>query len=223
MAVRFGSFLLAPDARRLTRGEEHLHLTPKAFDFLVLLVEAAPRVVPKNELHTRLWPDSFVADSTLVGLVKEVRRVLGDTDPDAPIIRTVTRIGYALAVPLAAAAAPAPASAHAHWLVADGRSFPLTDGENSLGREPRSSVWLDSAGVSRRHATITIAFGEARLADVGSKNGTTVNGSAIQDPVTLRDGDRLLVGTVPLTYRSSTAALSTETRTGALGPVPSFE
>ena len=46
MAVRFGSFLLASDERRLTRGDEHLHLTPKAFDLLTLLVDAAPRVVP---------------------------------------------------------------------------------------------------------------------------------------------------------------------------------
>ena len=49
MAVRFGSFLLASDERRLTRGDEHLHLTPKAFDLLTLLVDAAPRVVPKGE------------------------------------------------------------------------------------------------------------------------------------------------------------------------------
>ena len=80
----------------MTRGGEDLHLTPKAFDLLLLLVEAAPRVVPKAELHTRLWPDSFVADTTLVGLVKEVRRVLGDTDAAAPLIRTVARVGYAL-------------------------------------------------------------------------------------------------------------------------------
>ena len=73
MVVRFGSFSLATDSRRLTRGGEHLHLTPKAFDLLALLIDAAPRVVPKSELHARLWPDSFVADTTLVGLVKAQR------------------------------------------------------------------------------------------------------------------------------------------------------
>ena len=164
MAVVFGSFQLAADARRLTRAGIPLHLTPKAFDLLALLVDAAPRVVPKSELHARLWPDSFVADTTLVGLVKEVRRVLDDVDPGVPIIRTVNRVGYAFAAPLLLAA-PAVAMP-AHWLVADGRSFPLDDGHNPIGREPRSAVWLDSSGVSRRHATITIADGEATLADV---------------------------------------------------------
>ena len=54
VAVRFGPFALAADSRRLTRGGEDLHLTPKAFDLLLLLVDAAPRVVPKAELHARL-------------------------------------------------------------------------------------------------------------------------------------------------------------------------
>jgi DNA-binding winged helix-turn-helix (wHTH) protein len=120
VAVRFASFVLASDARQLTRGGERLHLTPKAFDLLALLVEAAPRVVPKQELHSRLWPDSFVADTTLVGLVKEVRRVLGDSDPEAPIVRTAARVGYALAVPVHAA--PSGPASGEHWLVADGPS-----------------------------------------------------------------------------------------------------
>src|SRR5436190_575339 len=114
VAVHFGSFELAADARRLTRGGEHLHLTPKAFDLLVLLVDAAPRVVPKAELHTRLWPDSFVADTTLVGLVKEVRRVLADTGPAAPIIRTVARVGYACDGPVHVESPHAEQSRH--WL-----------------------------------------------------------------------------------------------------------
>jgi DNA-binding winged helix-turn-helix (wHTH) protein len=223
VVVRFGSFVLAAETRLLTRAGEPLHLTPKAFDLLTVLVEAAPRVVPKHALHTRLWPDSFVADTTLVGLVKEVRRVLGDADPAAPIIRTVMRIGYAFAAPLVAAEPAPAAAAAAHWLVADGRSYPLYEGENSIGRDAGSVVWLDSGGVSRRHAAITIAGSEAALADLGSKNGTTVNGVELRESLTLRDGDRLFVGTVPLTYRSSRAALSTETQVSATHVAPAFE
>ena len=221
MAVVFGSFQLAADARRLTRGGLPLHLTPKAFDLLVLLVDAAPRVVPKSELHARLWPDSFVADTTLVGLVKEVRRVLDDVDPGTPIIRTVNRVGYAFAAPLLPT--PPAVAPPAHWLVADGRSFPLDEGPNAIGREPRSAVWLDSGGVSRRHATVTVVAGEATLADVGSKNGTTLNGTPVRNPVTLQDGDRLVIGTVPLTYRSAAAAPSTVTRASAVGSSPTFQ
>jgi len=69
--------------------------------------------------------------------------------------------------------------------------------------------------VSRRHATITVANGDARLEDVGSKNGSQVNGVPVRAPVTLRDGDHLIIGTVPLTYRTSASGLSTETRVRA--------
>jgi len=213
VAVRFGSFELATDARLLTRSGESLHLTPKAYDLLALLVDAAPRVVPKAELHARLWPDTFVADTTLVGLVKEVRRVLGDTGAAAPVIRTVARVGYAFSAPLER---EAPALARGHWLVADGRSFPLGDGVNAIGREPSAAVWLDSGSVSRRHATITVAGAGARLEDVGSKNGSQVNGVPVRAPVTLRDGDHLIIGTVPLTYRTSASGLSTETHVRAV-------
>jgi DNA-binding winged helix-turn-helix (wHTH) protein len=221
VAVRFGPFALAADSRRLTRGGEDLHLTPKAFDLLLLLVDAAPRVVPKAELHARLWPDSFVADTTLVGLVKEVRRVLGDTDGAAPIIRTVARVGYAFAVPLSPADQPAAASRH--WLVADGQSFALALGVNEVGREPAARVCLDSGSVSRRHARIVVSSEEALIEDLGSKNGTTVNGSQVRRPLGLRDGDRLVIGAVPLTYRTSASDLSTETHVRAVVPEPTLD
>jgi DNA-binding winged helix-turn-helix (wHTH) protein len=211
VTVRFGSFTLAADARRLLRDGEGLHLTPKAFDLLVLLIEAAPRVVPKAELHARLWPDTFVADTTLVGLIKEIRRTLRDADPAAPIIRTAARVGYGFAAPLEPGAA-APAPPRGHWLVTNGQSFPLHAGDNPIGRSPGSTVWLDSGGVSRRHAVIIVVAGEARLDDVGSKNGTTLNGAPVRGAVALHDGDCIVVGTVPLTYRSPESALSTETR-----------
>ena len=62
--VRFGPFTLDSDRRQLTHSERgELHLTPKAFDLLALLVAEAPRVVRKGELHERLWPGTFVSDA----------------------------------------------------------------------------------------------------------------------------------------------------------------
>ena len=60
----------------MSRGAAIVHVTPKAFDLLQLLIEQAPRVVEKRELHERLWRGTFVSDATLVGLVKELRRGL---------------------------------------------------------------------------------------------------------------------------------------------------
>ena len=47
IAARFSGYRLDGAARRLTRDGADVHLTPKAFDLLCLLVDAAPRVVPK--------------------------------------------------------------------------------------------------------------------------------------------------------------------------------
>ena len=63
------------------RGDAVVHLTAKAFDLLALLVDEAPRVVRKAELHERLWPGTFVSEAALGALVKELRRALEDRDP----------------------------------------------------------------------------------------------------------------------------------------------
>jgi DNA-binding winged helix-turn-helix (wHTH) protein len=93
--TRFGSFELDAATHRLTHRGQPVHLTPKAFDLLCLLVDEAPRVVSKREIYSRLWPNQVVTDATLLGLVKEVRRAIGDDDPDQRLIRTVHRVGYA--------------------------------------------------------------------------------------------------------------------------------
>ncbi|MEY2854213.1 MAG: Oxoglutarate dehydrogenase inhibitor, partial [Pseudomonadota bacterium] len=98
--VRFGAFEFDAVSRRLRRDDIDIHLTPKGFDLLGLLVDAAPRVVAKRELHDRLWPGGAVADATLVALVKQLRRALDDHDRESRLIRTVHGVGYALESPL---------------------------------------------------------------------------------------------------------------------------
>jgi len=211
MTVQFGPFTLDPAGRRLLRGRQAVHLTPKAFELIHLLVTEAPRVVSKRELHERLWAGSFVSDATLVGLVKEARRALDDRDPEAPVIRTAHRIGYAFCLDVEES--PAAQSARGwHWLVLQGRRVVLRAGENLVGRDPASRIFVDAAGVSRRHARIVIGDRDAQLEDLGSKNGTTVNDAPVVDGgVVLHDGDRIAFGAIPGVYRTSSAGLSTET------------
>jgi len=208
--VRFDGFTLDPGRRILTRGSAVLHLTPKAFDLLALLVHQAPRVVPKNELHALLWKEAFVSDATLVSVVKELRRVLSDSSSDRPIIRTVHRIGYAFdgalgEAELAICAAP-------HWVVVQRRRVMLQAGDNVIGRDPAAAVWLDSPSVSRRHARIIIDSAGGRLQDLGSKNGTKVGGRRVTGECSLSDRDGIEVGAVRILYRTSTAGVTTETR-----------
>jgi DNA-binding winged helix-turn-helix (wHTH) protein len=209
--VRFGGFTLDEARRQLTRDGRNVHLTPKAFDLLALLASAAPRVISKAELHERIWAGTFVSDATLVGLVKEVRRALEDHDPDAPIIRTVHRVGYAFGREVEDRSSLSQPRVW-HWLVLRGHRVPLGEGENVIGRDPSSQVCLEAAGVSRRHARILIGHAGAQLEDLGSKNGTMVGDAPIGEAVALRDGDRIEFGTVVGVYRASSTGMSTETR-----------
>lgn len=209
MIARFGLFTLDVRQRRLARVGKELHLTPKAFDLLSLLIDDAPYVVPKSELHARLWPDTFVSDATLVSLVKELRRTLDDRDSLQPLIRTVIRVGYAFAAPVEKEGARSPGTRH--WLVVGGRRIVLSEGENILGRDPAAEVWIDSPGVSRRHATIRVDGGSATVDDLASKNGTHLNDRPLSGPVPLHDGDCLQIGPVVVVFHESPLGVPTET------------
>jgi pSer/pThr/pTyr-binding forkhead associated (FHA) protein len=98
--------------------------------------------------------------------------------------------------------AAAPVREAACWLTLKGRSFALAAGENVIGRDPRSAVWLDDESVSRRHALISIDSDVARLEDLESTNGTLLNRAPLELPVALQDGDVVQVGSLRLTFRT---------------------
>jgi DNA-binding winged helix-turn-helix (wHTH) protein len=206
--IGFDGFVLDPARRQLSRGGNVLHLTPKAFDLLEFLVSQAQRVVPKKELHEQLWPDSFVSDATLVGVIKELRRVLDDRLPDRPIIRTAHRVGYAFCRPVAFSSQSG--SHLAHWVVVDDLRIALKAGENIIGRDPASEVWLDLVAVSRRHARIVVEGQDAMLEDLGSRNGTKLGDCLVAGESPLRDGDVIKIGSASLVYRNSSAGATTQ-------------
>ena len=79
----------------------------------------------------------------------------------------------------------------------------LEDGDNTVGRDPECTVWLDASGVSRRHAQIRTARGDDAvvLQDLGSKNGTLVENTPITGQVRLTDGAVIQIGSVQLKLR----------------------
>lgn len=112
---QFGPFYLDLRRRQLLRGDEVVALTPKAFDLLQVLVTHADRVVEKDELMKRIWPDSFVGEDSLTQNVAVLRKVLGDASDSPRYIATIHKHGYrfvATLVELDASdvAAPAPAA-----------------------------------------------------------------------------------------------------------------
>jgi DNA-binding winged helix-turn-helix (wHTH) protein len=213
--LRFGPFLLDLETRELRRGVDVVHLTPKAFELLSLLVEQRPRAVAKGALHQRLWPNTFVADANLAILVAEVRAALGDAPRRPTFVRTVHGFGYAFCAQAQPSIRGADRSAAASscWLVSRTRHVALQEGANLVGRDPGTEVWLDARSISRRHARIVINGPAATLEDLGSKNGTWVQGRRIAAPHTLEDGDCIRFGSVPMTFRIWSDAGTTGTLT----------
>ena len=74
-----------------------------------------------------------------------------------------------------------------------GKKFDLECARSILGRSPDCEVVLDVAAVSRRHAVVTREADQFFIEDMGSRNGTFVNGQRVLDRAPLRDGDQVLI------------------------------
>jgi DNA-binding winged helix-turn-helix (wHTH) protein len=210
--VSFDPFTLDVETRRLLRGpdQQTVHLSPKAYELLCVLVETRPRALAKSELHERLWPSTFVSEATLASLVAELREALGEKGREARFIRTVHGFGYAFSGVARENAAP-DLGRVANWIICNGREQSLGEGEHIVGRDAGATVPLSSSTLSRHHARITIKGQIAMLEDLGSKNGTYLREQAVMSPTPLADGDHIRIGAFELTFRTLVAPGSTET------------
>ena len=93
-AYEFGSFRLNSRRRLLVRGTSVVPLTSKAFDILLYLVNERERLVPKEELLERIWPDAVVEEGNLARNISTLRKALGDTREEHRYIVTVPGQGY---------------------------------------------------------------------------------------------------------------------------------
>jgi serine phosphatase RsbU (regulator of sigma subunit)/pSer/pThr/pTyr-binding forkhead associated (FHA) protein len=82
-----------------------------------------------------------------------------------------------------------------------GRPFPLDPERSLIGRRPDSTVFLESLAVSREHAQVLCEAGNYFVEDVGSSNGTFVNGTKIDGRVPLTENDTLQVGPYTFAFR----------------------
>jgi DNA-binding winged helix-turn-helix (wHTH) protein len=196
----FGSIVVDDEARQVLNAGVPVHLSPKAFDLLALLIRERPRVVSKEVLHRRLWPDSFVSDTSLATLVAEVRAALGEDARQPGAVRTVHRRGYAFQHDVRVLDTPGPSRLPACALIVAGRVCPLHVGDNIVGRSPSAEVWLDAPSVSRQHARIRVSDDGVTLEDLGSKNGTCVGNERLGAGRRLNDGDRLRFGAIDAVF-----------------------
>ncbi len=223
MQVRFADCELDTDARQLVRAGQEMHLSPKAFELLKVLVEHRPRALSKQELLDKIWPGVFVSDASLARAASEIRDAIADHSRSDGFLQTVHGFGYRFAtagvVSLPQRGAPEPgsdlAARHADgpacWFVGRDCEFRLADGEHIVGREPGVAVRLDSPKVSRHHARVTVTGREVSIEDLGSKNGTFVRGVRIEEPTRLSPGNDIQIGPIKLIFRIVEALGGTET------------
>ena len=205
--MRFDRFTVDSGTRQLLEGDQHVHLTPKAFDLLCLLIERQPNVVSKADLHARIWPGVAVTDASLNVLVREIRQVIGDDAARQRFVRTASRVGYAFCGDAAGTEAEPPGLQASRppscWLVWHSRPLALSEGDNVIGRGAGSDIRVDDEAVSRRHARVWVD-GVSRIVtieDLDSTNGTYVGRARIKSRAPLADGDTIKFGTAALKVR----------------------
>jgi DNA-binding winged helix-turn-helix (wHTH) protein len=202
-------------ARRVYKGNREVHVSPRGFELLRLLIDNAPRAIAKGEILEVLWPNVFVSESSLARLVAELRHALDDQASGPRIIRTVHGYGYALAAEPLDAQMPTRADAAqptCRFITPD-KTFSLADGEHVAGRDPQSAIPLDSPKVSWHHARLAIRGSDATVEDLGSKNGTFVCGVRIITPAALAVGDTIRIGPFLLTFIGAGGPAATRTDT----------
>src|SRR5262245_49550625 len=94
--LRVGSFELDLRSRELQSGERRIRLQEQPFEILRLMLERPGRVVTRDELRQRLWPDGTFVDfeHSLNAAIKRLRAALGDEAEHPRYVETVPRRGY---------------------------------------------------------------------------------------------------------------------------------
>jgi hypothetical protein len=93
-----------------------------------------------------------------------------------------------------------PAGRGVRLIANDGRTYPLSIGSTVIGRGDQANLRLPDVGISRRHARLDYDGSQVVLTDLGSTNGSMVNGQRIS-AVALNPGDMIQIGTTTLTFR----------------------
>src|SRR5262249_35500859 len=196
---------LDSETRELRRRAKPVHISPRAFQLLELLLQERPRAISKEEILKRLWPDTHVTDGTLTTVLAEVRSAIGDDAHRPDFVRTVHRFGCAFS---GSAEEEQQRSAdsrlrpsYAWRLLWETREIGLHEGENILGRDPDAAILIDHGSVSRRHARISVSGSRATLEDLGSKNGTYQQGVKLRKPGSQSDRDEHRFGSVRMDAR----------------------
>ena len=208
MRIRFGECTFDAVRREVRRGFEELHLSPKGFELLRLLIEARPRASSKEELIERLWPGVYVSEASLAGLVTEIRRVIREDAREPHHVRTVHGFGYAFSD---GGAAPADEDV-VFRLIWGARELALAPGRTSsaaIRRSPFTSTTPRSRAITRASSS-TETSRRSRTSAARTARGCAA--ARLAGAQALRDGDTIRVGPAAMVFRRYAMSGSTATQ-----------
>ena len=97
---QFGEFRLDPSQKILLRDGQRVHLELKTLLTLLALVEAPGRVLSKDELIAKVWPEIFVEEGNLTKNISRLRKSLSNGNESPDFIETIPKVGYRFIAPL---------------------------------------------------------------------------------------------------------------------------
>lgn len=208
--VEFGHFELDLVAYELRASGRVIKLEKIPLDMLILFAQRPGALVARADVKAALWgADVFVDhDAAINTAVRKIRRALAD-DPNRPrFLQTVIGKGYRFIAPVLSrqltdegrgATSAAAARFPLYHLTHGKRHLTLKPGENVVGRDPTSRVHIDHPSVSRRHARIVVGPTSAVIEDLGSRNGTFLDGRRVATRACLDHG--AVVGFGPVAFK----------------------
>lgn len=144
----FGPYQIDLEQRLLKRGTDVIPLAPKVLETLIVLVENRGRVLEKEYLLKRIWPDTFVEDGSLTRNISTLRKALGHGPDDENYIATVPKRGYRFSATITQvpnSKVPYDINASHAAAVQSRSTFPASPEPNPSPSNRRLAPWLITA------------------------------------------------------------------------------
>src|SRR6185436_10663422 len=98
--LRVGGWCVQSALNQIREGDTVRRLEPQVMDLLVFLAGSGGRVVSRDDIIDAVWEGRFIAETTLTRSIADLRRALGDTEPERRYIETIAKRGYRLIAPV---------------------------------------------------------------------------------------------------------------------------
>jgi DNA-binding winged helix-turn-helix (wHTH) protein/TolB-like protein/Flp pilus assembly protein TadD len=190
-SFEFGPFRLDLSERVLLCDGKAVQLGPKVFETLVVLVENSGRILEKDELLKKVWPDSFVVESSLAQNIFQLRKALDDGRSRRRYIETIPKRGYRFAVDVReimeradSVAAPYPTN---------GRGF-FGESQNGIVIKSLAVLPFNSLGEEKAGEYLGLGMADTTITKLGRLRDLVVMPTSTVLKYAGRKGDTLAIG-----------------------------